>query len=127
MAREPAVHTGSAEIRAAQLGRIQERLLEARPDVRGIVLFGSAARGEPHQDMDLLVVVGGRMGQQERAEVLKALRRALGPEGAWVDLVVVTEEGLRWGLEAHYPFYRASPLTARCSTTQAASQRCWRR
>ncbi|RME38917.1 MAG: HEPN domain-containing protein, partial [Thermoflexia bacterium] len=97
--------TGGAEIQAARLGRIQERLLEARPDVRGIVLFGSAARGEPHQDVDLLVVVGGRMGRQERAEVLKALRRALGPEGAWVDLVVVTEEGLRRGLEAHYPFY----------------------
>ncbi|MCX8066327.1 MAG: HEPN domain-containing protein [Anaerolineae bacterium] len=82
-----------------------ERLREVYPDVRGIILFGSAARGEPHRDVDLLVVVGGEMGSQERAEVLKALRRALGPDGAWVDLVVVTERGLRWGLDAHYPFY----------------------
>ncbi len=92
-------------IQAEDLRQIQERLLEVRPDIRGMILFGSAARGEPHEDVDLLVVVGGIAGDQERTEVLKALRKALGPDGAWVDLIVVTDRGLRWGLEAHYPFY----------------------
>ncbi|MGC8944904.1 MAG: HEPN domain-containing protein [Anaerolineae bacterium] len=108
MTRGPAasvISTGIAGTQAEQLPRIQERLLQACPAILGIVLFGSAARGEPHQDVDLLVVVRGAMGDRERTEVLKVLRRALGPEGAWVDLVVVTEQGLRWGLEAHYPFY----------------------
>lgn len=95
----------SAEILKEWLRYLPERLREVYPDIRGIILFGSAARGEPHEDVDLLVVVGEEVGNQERAEVLKALRRALGPDGARVDLVVVTERGLRWGLDAHYPFY----------------------
>ncbi len=103
MTQKPTVPLLSAGDPAEWLRQIQERLLEVRPDIRGIILFGSAARGEPHEDADLLVVVGGEEG--DRAEVLKSLRRALGPDGALVDLVVVTERGLRWGLEAHYPFY----------------------
>lgn len=87
------------------LRRTLNQLRAACPDVRGIILFGSAARGEPYEDVDLLIVVSEAAGDAERTEVLKALRRALGPEGAWVDLVVVSERGLRWGLEAHYPFY----------------------
>lgn len=101
----PALIAGAVGDLAERLRQILERLLEAHPDVRGIVLFGSAARGEPHQDVDLLVVVGGAREARERAEVLKLLRRALGPDGAWVDLVVVTYQGFRWGMEAHYPFY----------------------
>lgn len=77
----------------------------SRPDIRGIMLFGSAARGESHEDVDLLVVVGEAVGNVGRTDVLKALRRALGPDGAWVDLIVVTGRGLRWGLEAYYPLY----------------------
>ena len=93
-----------AEI-SAQIRRIQRRLLEACPDVRGIILFGSLARREPFQDTDLMVVVRGSVGWHERARILRELRTALGPDGSWVDLVVVSEQGLRWGLEAHYPFY----------------------
>jgi len=88
------------------LKRVCERLLRAREDVGGIILFGSLAREEPHQDVDLLIVVGReKMGRSERDKALIALREALGPDSAWIDLVVVHEGGLRWGLEAHYPFY----------------------
>jgi len=52
-----------------------------------------------------MVVVRGSVGWHERARILRELRTALGPDGAWVDLVVVSERRLRWGLEAHYPFY----------------------
>lgn len=94
-----------AGIPIGRLQHILNQVLAARPDIRGIILFGSAARGGPYEDVDLLIVVSEAAGDAERKEVLKALRRALGPEGAWVDLVVVSERGLRWGLEAHYPFY----------------------
>lgn len=87
------------------LQRLCERLLQAHRDIRGIILFGSLAREEPHQDVDLMVVVGQKMERNERHKALIALREALGPDAAQVDLVVVHEEGLGWGLEAHYPFY----------------------
>lgn len=87
------------------LQRLCERLLQARQDIRGIILFGSLAREEPHRDVDLMVVVGQEMERSERDKVLIALREALGPDAAWVDLVVTHEGGLQWGLEAHYPFY----------------------
>ena len=87
------------------LQRLCERLLQTRQDIRGIILFGSLAREEPHQDVDLMVVVGQRMDRSERDKALIALREALGLDAAQVDLVVVHEEGLEWGLEAHYPFY----------------------
>ncbi|HID64965.1 MAG TPA: HEPN domain-containing protein [Anaerolineae bacterium] len=85
--------------------RLCERLLQAHQNIRGIILFGSPAREEPHQDVDLLVVVGQEMERSERDRALIALREALGPDVTQVDLVVVHEEGLGWGLEAHYPFY----------------------
>lgn len=87
------------------LQRLCERLLQARQDIRGIILFGSLAREEPHQDVDLMVVVGQEMERSKRDKALIALREALGPDAAQVDLVVVHERGLWWGLEAHYPFY----------------------
>ncbi len=89
------------------LQRICERLLGVREDIRGLILFGSAARGEAvPQDVDLLVVLAGpTMAPRERDRALVALRRALGTDGLWVDLVVVTEEGFRRGLENHHPFY----------------------
>lgn len=85
--------------------RLCERLLQAHQNIRGIILFGSPAREEPHQDVDLLVVVGQEMERSERDRALIALREALGPDVTQVDLVIVHEEGLGWGLEAHYPFY----------------------
>ncbi len=88
------------------LQRLCERLLQAHQDICGIILFGSLAREEPHQDVDLMVVVGQKkMERSERDKTLIALREALGSDAAQIDLVVVHEEGLWWGLEAHYPFY----------------------
>ena len=87
------------------LQQLCERLLQAHQDIRGIILFGSLAREEPHQDVDLMVVVGQKMERSERDKTLIALREALGPDAAQVDLVIVHEKGLWWGLEAHYPFY----------------------
>ncbi len=95
-----------ASARSSLLRRVCERLLQAREDIRGIILFGSLAREEPHRDVDLLTVVGReKMGHSERDTALISLREALGPYAVGVDLVVVHEGGLRWGLEAHYPFY----------------------
>jgi len=97
---------GIAGANSSLLRRVCERLLQAREDIRGIILFGSLARDEPHQDVDLLAVVDQeKMERSERDQALIALREALGPDGARVDLVVVHEAGLRWGLETHYPFH----------------------
>lgn len=91
----------------ASIQHLCERLREVREDIRGLILFGSAARGEESpQDVDLLVVLAGpAMERRERDRALVGLRQALGTDGLWVDLVVVTEEGLRRGLENHHPFY----------------------
>ncbi len=91
---------------ASLLRRVCERILQAREDIQGIILFGSLAREESHQDVDLLAVVGReKMKRNERDRALIALREALGPDATQIDLVIVHEGGLRWGLEAHYPFY----------------------
>lgn len=101
------IEAGIASADLSLLRRLCERLLQAREDIQGIVLFGSLARKEPHQDVDLLVVVGQeKMERGERDRALVSLREALGPDAASrVDLAIVHEGGLRWGLEAHYPFY----------------------
>lgn len=93
------------ELTTSLLQRLCERLLQTHRGIRGIILFGSLAREESHQDVDLMVVVEQKMERGERDRVLIALREALGLDAAQVDLVVVHKEGLRWGLEAHYPFY----------------------
>lgn len=106
---EPAALIVSGGITGADsslLRRVCGRLLGAHENIRGIILFGSLARKEPHQDVDLLVVLGReKMERSERDKALIVLREALGPDGVRLDLVVVHEGGFRWGLEAHYPFY----------------------
>jgi predicted nucleotidyltransferase len=95
---------GIASEDAALLRRVCERLLRAGQDVCAIVLFGSTARGEPHRDVDLLVVMGqGDLGREERRRALVDLRAALGLDAVGVDVALVSAAGLRWGLEAHYP------------------------
>lgn len=91
----------------AFLKSLRERLLSVGEDISGLILFGSSARGEVSaRDMDVLVVLKGpEVGRPQRDRALVALRKALGTDGLWVDLVVVTEEGLRRGLENHLPFY----------------------
>ncbi len=98
--------TGIADNMASQLGRICGQLRQTREEILGIILFGSLARGESHHDVDMLVVVGRElMNHKEQNEVLITLRRALGSEASQIDLAVIDEEGLRWGLKAHHPFY----------------------
>lgn len=81
----------------AFLKSLRERLLSVGEDISGLILFGSSARGEVSaRDMDVLVVLKGpEVGRPQRDRALVALRKALGTDGLWVDLVVVTEEGLQ--------------------------------
>ncbi len=98
--------TDIADDEDSQLDRICERLRRTREEILGIILFGSLARRESHQDVDILVVVEREgMTRKEQDEVLITLRRALGSEAARIDLAVTDEKDLRWGLKAHYPFY----------------------
>lgn len=90
--------------RKALLEQIRAGVLAACRDVVGILLFGSFARGEPAHDLDVLVVVRGS-GKPERerwAEVI-AIRRAIGPLGLDVDVLIYTEEEFRTGLSARFP------------------------
>ncbi len=90
--------------RKALVERIGAGVLVACKDVTGVVLFGSFAREEPAHDLDVLVVVrGGGKSERERWANVIAIRRAIGPVGLDVDVLIYTEEELRAGLAARFP------------------------
>ena len=71
-------------------GQALERLC-AEPDVQAVVAFGSRARGEAQADSDLDLAVILRQPQLTPAEkqlCWRRFRRALGPLGVGVDLIV---------------------------------------
>ena len=91
-------------IREALIERIRAGVLAACDDVSGVILFGSFARGKPAHDVDVLVVVRGT-GKPRRewdAQVI-AVRRAIGPLGLDVDVLIYTEEEFRAGLLSRFP------------------------
>jgi len=91
-------------MREALIERIRAGVLVACEDVSGVILFGSFARGERAHDVDVLVV-GPRAGksQSERDAQVIAIRRAVGPVGLDVDVLIYTEEEFRNGLSSRFP------------------------
>lgn len=84
--------------------RIRAGVLAACDDVSGIILFGSFARSEPAQDVDVLVVVPGAGGSlRKRGKQVTAIRRAIGPLRLDVDVLIYTEEEFRAGLRSRFP------------------------
>ena len=84
--------------RAAVIARLRERargLLERRPDVVEVRLFGSLARGEAHpgSDADLFVVL--RDGAGPFLERLPDIAREFGGVGIGCDVIAYTESETR--------------------------------
>ena len=84
--------------REAATARLRERaraLLDNRPDVLEVRLFGSLARGEarPGSDADLLVVV--RDGAQDALERSADIARYFSGTGIGCDVIVYTESEYR--------------------------------
>lgn len=84
--------------REGVLARLRERaraVLERRPDVLEVRLFGSMARGDPRpgSDADLFVVL--RDGAPPFLERVAALSREFGGVGIGCDLIAYTESEAR--------------------------------
>jgi len=90
--------------REALIGQVRTGVLAACKDVVGILVFGSFARAKPAHDVDVLVVVreAGKT-QRERGAQIIAIRRAIGPLGLDVDVLIYTEEEFRAGLFSRFP------------------------
>ena len=105
---KPAVLIVAADVAGANsslLRRVCERLLQTREDIRGIILFGSLAREEPHQDVDLLVVADTDLPQRER---FPAVRRLLADYPVGFDIIVKTpKEYRRWRSVVNHIVYFA--------------------
>ena len=71
----------------AQLVALRDALTE-RSEVRWAYLFGSAARGEPHRDVDVAVMLdrGVQLGFTEWGRLINALERRVGCDVDLVDL-----------------------------------------
>jgi predicted nucleotidyltransferase len=96
--------------RARVLARLRERaraLLERRPDIVEIRLFGSLARGEarPGSDADLFVVL--RDGAPPPLERLASLAREFAGLGIGCDVIACTESETRALAARGGPFARA--------------------
>lgn len=91
-------------VRKALIKRIRAGVLTACDDVSGVILFGSLVRGQPAHDVDVLVVVRGtgRQQREQRSQVI-AIRRAIGPLGLDVDVLIYTEDEFRGGLSSRFP------------------------
>ena len=95
--------------REAAITRLRERaraLLDERPDVLEVRLFGSLARGQarPGSDADLLVVV--RSGAENAVERSADIARYFSGTGIGCDVIVYTESEYRLLGERHTRFAR---------------------
>jgi predicted nucleotidyltransferase len=82
------------------MAHIRDRLLAARHDVVGIILFGSFARGEPWHDIDVLVVLRERIPTRKAwATIMRQCQDAIGLYN--LDLIPTHLDGLRQGLAEH--------------------------
>ena len=88
---------------AEALDRIRSDLVRARPDVVGIIAFGSFARGEDWRDVDVLVVLPTlRSDPAGWAETAHALRQAV--DLPRVEVIPYSQPGFINGLREHSPF-----------------------
>lgn len=82
------------------MAHIRARLLAARDDIVGIILFGSFARGEGWHDIDVLVVLRERIPtRQAWAATMRQCQDAVGLYN--LDLIPTHLDGLRQGLAEH--------------------------
>jgi predicted nucleotidyltransferase len=82
------------------IGHIRERLLAARDDVEGIILFGSFARCEAWYDIDVLVVLREHIPTRKVwAAIMRECQDAIGLYN--LDLIPTHLDGLRQGLAEH--------------------------
>ena len=90
--------------RETLIEQVRTGVLAICKDALGILLFGSFARGKPAHDVDVLVVVreSGKTQREWGAQVI-AIRRAIGPLGLDVDVLIYTEEEFRAGLFSRFP------------------------
>ena len=85
------------------LADIRQSVLAARPDVVGIIVFGSFARGEDWRDVDVLVVVPSLESNPTAwADTALALRRAINLSN--VQVIPYSQRGSVNGLRNHSPF-----------------------
>jgi len=83
--------------------RIRQSVLTARPDVVGIIVFGSFARGDAWRDVDVLVVLTTLADSQSAwVETSLALRRAIDLSN--VEAIPYSLRGFVNGLCNHSPF-----------------------
>jgi HEPN domain-containing protein/predicted nucleotidyltransferase len=79
---------------------IRDRLLAARDDIVGIILFGSFTRGEAWHDIDVLIVLRERIPTRKAwAAIMRECQDAIGLYN--LDLIPTHLDGLRQGLAEH--------------------------
>ena len=87
--------TKETEVTQAIIDRSVRRVVEAADPVK-VILFGSRVRGDAHGDSDIDLLVVERT-VRDTAQESARLRRAIGPVGVGVDVVVVDEAGFdKW-------------------------------
>lgn len=70
-----------------EIGQMIASVLRRFPEVKAAYLFGSAARGEPHHDLDIAVLLGpGRIEPLRFDSIAKALQEKVAPRGPEIDL-----------------------------------------
>jgi predicted nucleotidyltransferase len=87
--------TKEAEVALAIIDQSVRRVVEAADPVK-VILFGSRVRGDARGDSDIDLLVVER-AVRDTAQESARLRRAIGPVGVGVDVVVVDEAGFdKW-------------------------------
>ena len=94
-------------INASTLNNAVQALAQAAPQAAQIVLFGSHARGDAHDDSDLdFLVIEPTL--ENRANEMVRLRRALRPLRVSADVLVYSRDEVnRWGLQPGTALYWA--------------------
>jgi predicted nucleotidyltransferase len=89
------------------LHRIAEKLLQDEPDVRGVALFGSLARGDYSLRSDADVLIGLRSAREEKpADRIPPFLRAFLEAPVPVDVLPLTVAEIRQRLKEASPFWR---------------------
>ena len=94
-------------INASTLNKAVQALAQAAPQAAQIVLFGSHARGDAHDDSDLdFLVIEPTL--ENRANEMVRLRRALRPLRVSADVLVYSRDEVnRWGQQPGTALYWA--------------------